>query len=268
MIRTLLALTLLLTFALVNANWEGCGSGKVIKGEKTYICLIISDIEDWNGSAENGDVVYYRYLFRPTVDDFTKLSLQDSWILPGSSSDCQNCGSDNDVGCPSCKDTLLRNFTNPAVHVQSIQSISYIRRYRGEHGGVHRTFPYMTAIINVDKGEITGITWDEGCTFCNDAQCTPNTYNFNGALQESGPKSCYLDDTDCTNGDLVAESCPLQVYAVWSGTDADGNYLKSSELRFSEFKSMSLTNWADKIKTKYEEVKDYAEYEEGGDSSV
>lgn len=89
----------------------------------------------------------------------------------------------------------------------------------------------MTAIIEVDMGVISGITWDEGCTFCNDDQCTPNTYDFNGALYESGPKACYMDDTDCMNGDLVSDVCPLQVYAVWSGTDANGDYLKSSELR-------------------------------------
>lgn len=43
MIRTLLALTLLLTFALVNANWEGCGSGKVIKVKTANaICGLIN----------------------------------------------------------------------------------------------------------------------------------------------------------------------------------------------------------------------------------
>lgn len=119
----------------------------------------------------------------------------------------------------------------------------------------------MTAIVTVDIGDITGITWDEGCTFCTDATCAPNTYDFAGELYPAGPKACYLDDTECANGASVSEVCPLSVYVVWTGTDADGDYLTSSEMRFSNFKGYSLTNFAENARKKYEDVRSYTDYE-------
>jgi hypothetical protein len=190
-------------------------------------------------------------------------------VVQGGDQNCQNCGIvPYPETCKSCEDNLLRNFTNPSVHVESLGELSFIRRYRGFDNGVPRTFPYMTAIITVDMGEITGITWDEGCTFCTESECVDNTYDFTGAQKVGGGKACYVDDTTCVNGDTVSEVCPLQIYTVWTGTDADGNFLKSAELRFSQFKSYSLTNWADALQSKYEEVKSYSEYEEEAANEV
>ncbi|GMI41625.1 hypothetical protein TrCOL_g11903 [Triparma columacea] len=262
----------LLLFAAGEASGEDfCGpsTAKVIKGQRTYLCLVLADLENWNGSADSGDVHYRRFSFRPVVDDFAKIEVKDSWIKQGGDTNCQNCGvTPYPEACKSCEDNLLRNFTNPSVHVESINKVSYIRKYRGSDNGVPRTFPYMTAIITVDMGTITGITWDEGCTFCLESECVENTYEFTGALKEGGGKACYLDDTTCINGDEVSEVCPLQVYAVWTGTDADGSYLKSAEVRFSQFKSYSMTSWADSLKNKYEEVKSYSEYDDEDSNGV
>ena len=197
------------------------------------------------------------------------LPQKTAWIKQGGDTNCQNCGvTPYPEACKSCEDNLLRNFTNPSVHVESIDKVSYIRKYRGYDNGVPSTFPYMTAIITVDMGTITGITWDEGCTFCLESECVENTYEFTGALKEGGGKACYLDDTTCINGNEVSEVCPLQVYAVWTGTDADGSYLKSAEVRFSQFKSYSMTSWADSLKNKYEEVKSYSEYDDEDSNGV
>ena len=75
----LLSLTLSLTAA---ASWKGCyeegeTKAKVFKGEKTPICLLISDQSDWKE-----ETLYYRFFFTPNVDEFTKLDVAD----------CKYCG--------------------------------------------------------------------------------------------------------------------------------------------------------------------------------
>jgi hypothetical protein len=121
----------------------------------------------------------------------------------------------------------------------------------------------MTAIIDVEDGDIQSITWDQGCTFCADSECIDSSFDFAGDAVDNGDKSCMVNDDDCiggASGEEVGSQCPLQVYVVWTGTDADGNYLRSSELKFSNFKSYSLLNFADSLENQWEEVKDYSEY--------
>jgi hypothetical protein len=144
-----------------------------------------------------------------------------------------------------------------------MQGTSFIRRYRGKSSaGEHVTFPYMTAIINVDEGDVTSITWDTGCVFCNPSECVDNEFNFDGTATSSPSQACQLPDSDClaATGDAVATNCPLQLYVVWTGTDADGQYLTSSEMRFSSYKSYSVGSFVDGVKDKYDDVKSAACY--------
>ena len=154
-----------------------------------------------------------------------------------------------------------------SVILQSITGTSFIRRYRGKSStGSYVTFPYMTAIITVESGDVKSITWDTGCVFCNPSECVDNEYGFDGDATSDPGKSCMVPDADCHNGDDVAANCPLQLYVVWTGTDADGQYLTSSEMRFSNYKSYSVTSFLDNVEKNYEKVKDAACYacEENG----
>ena len=72
-----LTLTSLQITNVIAADWKGCypegeSSGKVFTGEKTPVCLVISDQASWEE-----ETVYYRFLFTPNVDEFTKLDVQD-----------------------------------------------------------------------------------------------------------------------------------------------------------------------------------------------
>ena len=99
----------------------------------------------------------------------------------------------------------------------------------------------MTAIIDVEDGVVRGITWDDACIFCPEAECVANTYNFDGSLataeQTSQPvDGCYIPDEQCRAFALDGNAlCNLKLFVVWSGTDVDGNVLLSSSSRFSMF---------------------------------
>ena len=116
------------------------------------------------------------------------------------------------------------------MHVESEGQISYQKRYRTTLSGDKAvTFPMNVAIVNVEMGEVTGITWDYGCFNCGADTCTKNTYNYKGATHE-GEDECYMEDADCNSN-----KCDMVVYVVWSGTDVNGNYLLSQQKRLSNF---------------------------------
>jgi len=246
-------LNLFLLFLLPSSHyasttWNGCGSEKIVSGQPTSVCVVLSDSTSWESSSPQN---YARYQFTPVADTFARLSIADSWV--GLRSDSN--------------DLLLANYTNPSVHVESLTSLSYVKRYRGildDTSNTEVTWPYMTAIVNVDMGEITGITWDDGCYFCEDSSCADNTYDFKGARVTDGKladKNCYVRDEACKGeGGKIAENCPLSVYAVWTGTDANGKYLKSAEMRFSQYKSYSVMDFIKDSESKFEEAKDFANY--------
>ena len=129
---------------------------------------------------------------------------------------------------------LHSSLTHDALH-----RLSFLRRYIDFP--LQRIYPFLTAIINVDKGNILGITWDDACVFCEMSECQSNTYNFDGSVataeQAKQPlDGCYLTREECRGFAASGNTlCDLKLYVVWTGTDADGNALLSSDSRFSMF---------------------------------
>jgi hypothetical protein len=96
--------------------------------------------------------------------------------------------------------------------------------------------------LDVKKGIVQGIAWDDACVFCTKNRCLENMYNFDGqvANSESGIRSpnkgCYFTEEECNkiaaNGGV---DCDVTIYVVWTGTDAKGRSFQSSGKRFSAF---------------------------------
>jgi hypothetical protein len=109
-------------------------------------------------------------------------------------------------------------------------------------------YPYLTAIIDLKRGVVAGITWDDGCLFCSDEICLENTYDFNGnpgTQQEFGQptKGCYITQPECATYMLEGQPrCDITVHVVWTGDDADGRAMQSSAFRFSAFPEQELAN--------------------------
>jgi hypothetical protein len=88
--------------------------------------------------------------------------------------------------------------------------------------------PYWTIIINVNKGKITGISWDDGCFTCSGAACIDST---------CGQKAIFgAGDNFC---DTPPNDCGVKLYVGWSGTDNNNNYLMSSGMKLSQFTKYS-----------------------------
>lgn len=208
-----------------SSSWQGCidpnnpdlEDNLVSLGKRTTICIVVSQGGNWG----NGNL-YSRWVFQPIADEYSRFVIKSSYA--------------NLVKNPN-------NFYYPAVsvHVESQQSLSFIRRYFDDSHFQSWVFPYLTAIVSVKNGVITGITWDESCAFCDESRCVENTYDFSGKnVTESTysvpSKSCYFTKAECDNLVASGEStCALGIYFVWTGTDKDKKVLRSVDARFGAF---------------------------------
>lgn len=176
---------------------------KVTKGEKTYVCLNVND--------------KLRTVFMPVADQFTVLRMTDSW-----------------------NDTRIGGSTDGAY--LTVSSGAFRTFYKLYSSAAGRVYSYVTAIISVKQGVIQGVTWDDGCYFCDAATCEPNLYRFatnvSSQLGDQG-YTCYNSmETTCKSEN--SSICDLTVYVGWTGTDSKGNYLSSAGMRMSQFKKYSI----------------------------
>ncbi|KAK1735325.1 hypothetical protein QTG54_013939 [Skeletonema marinoi] len=189
-------------------------TSRVEIGQNTTVCLYTGPDGDWNSNIQ-----YKRFSVNLVADEFA------NYKVPGSYSAI--------VG---------GNFFNgnaTQIFAASQSALSFQRRYYD--ATTNFIFPYLTIIVDVVDGVVRGIAWDDACVFCEKKQCLPNTYNFDGteatSEQASQPTNgCYLTKAICEGFQATgSDACDLKLYVVWTGTDVNGNVLKSSDSRFSAF---------------------------------
>lgn len=220
----LVAIIVLLSFTTVHGCLPlgGVNAG-VTQNQGTYVCVVVSTPR-WEDGTSN----FSRVAFTPKVDKFARLQFSDTF------SNISTHGVTNLYG------------PNVAVHVESMGVTSFQKLYRQEDP-LGRTFSVLTAIINLERGVVTGITFDNGCVLCdNSDRCVENTYDFLGEPYAGvgATSDCFLTDAECgVNAAADPKACQLSVYVTWTGTDAKGNFLTSSSRRFSLFSSYSVNSY-------------------------
>jgi len=160
--------------------------------------------------------------------------------------------------------------------------ISYTPTGTGGAVATIDTIPVFTAIINVERGVVTGVAWDDGCFFCadNGPDCMASALDANATgpfttLGDAGLRGCRQTNDACyastspvkttstnvttsqvvngvtvnvtsaassTNSTLPDTGCDLKVFFVWTGTDRNKNALKSSAKRFSRFRQYGVAS--------------------------
>jgi len=212
-------------------GWQGCndpvtGYQLVTIGQPTTICVVLANSPNWTEKMQ-----YMRLNFQPIADEYSRFHVPQSY---------QQLVSETETG-------LTRVFWgNVTVHVESQQALSYQKWY---FDGGSTVFPFMTAIIDVKDGVVTGITWDDGCLFCAANDCQPTLYDFEGnlATEEEARQpigGCGVLTPECAALNENGVGCDLLIYTVWTGTDSQGKDFRSSAYRFSAFPAQS---WTDRI---------------------
>lgn len=103
----------------------------------------------------------------------------------------------------------------------------------------------LTLFLNITQ-IVQGIAWDDACVFCSNNRCKENTFNFNGspASLSEPTKGCYLTREQCDKiHSKNGSDCDLTIHLVWTGTDLAGNYLTSSNNRFSSFQPKQIQDF-------------------------
>jgi len=193
-------------------------------GQPTTICLVLANDEDWSTQMK-----YMRLNFSPIADTYSRFHVPQSF--------------DQLIQSPTS--ALATTFPNNiSVHTESQSALSFQKLY---YNGIDRVFPFLTAIISVNEGVVTGITWDNACVFCSPDECIDNTYGYDGVLatsEEAQQKvgACSVPIEQCRLSESA--ECDLMLYVVWTGTDSNGKDFMSSASRFSAFPKQS---WGDMI---------------------
>jgi len=211
-------------------TWSGCvdpqlGAQPVTIGKPTTVCLVLANNGDWSTAVD-----YLRLNFQPTADEYSRFRVPRSFQQL--------------VGAPA--NSLSKIFDgNITVHAESQTALSFQKTYYDV--GNNTIFPYLTAVVTVNEGNVTGITWDDACVFCNSDECVDNTFNYDGSLataEQAQQKvgSCPMTVDECNLSDSA--ECDLMLYVVWTGTDSEGRDFTSSANRFSAFPKQS---WSDRL---------------------
>jgi len=104
----------------------------------------------------------------------------------------------------------------------------------------------FTAVVNVDKGNITSIEWDDdGCKGCNEGYYVGFKPACNcGLAYDTYSSECLnanvtdIDSTVSGHQDV----CDMKVYLVWAGTDQNGEKMQSLSFAPSQFAKYSAIN--------------------------
>ena len=143
--------------------------------------------------------------------------------------------------CDTLTDLTLILSLSITVFFWGLSSVSFQKLYVNITKEL--VYPQLTAIIDVEMGDVVGISWDDGCIFCGSSECDENTFNFQGEsstpIDDAG--SCG-ETVDFCRDSLARESgeCDLMLYVVWTGTDSNGRAFKSAAYRFSAFPKQEL----------------------------
>ncbi|RLN66422.1 hypothetical protein BBJ28_00016532 [Nothophytophthora sp. Chile5] len=232
----------------------------VVKGEVTYVCINVND--------------QYRTVFTPVADKFTVLRITD----------CKCPQVDicivfvplltlRRLSFAAWNDTRIGGSAVSAF--LTVSSLKYRSNYKLYSSAITGRFsPYMTAIISVKKGVVQGVSWDDGCFFCDAEMCDYNLYSkpeeTSAARLAGEGKTCYSLEESCDGYDSstatagsatnssssdsgvdvgsttnssstnTTVSCDITVYVGWTGTDRNGDYLGSASLRVSQFTKYSV----------------------------
>ena len=219
------------------------GSSPIVVGENAYICITFND--------------KIRLPFLVEIDKMTSIGLGGSYT-----SDEQFTFEGNgqwsvfDISASGGEDSVSKSSRK-------------IYKYPGLNG--NRVMNVYTAIIHVNMGVVTGISWDDGCFFCSLTTCDSSTALITGTnstitgyeqldasrteLVDLFGENCYTPVSGSGNCEQICTSgkaceCDLSVYVVWTGTDVNGKYMKSAGLRFSRFESFSLNTLYASAKTR------------------
>lgn len=210
---------------------------KVTIGEPCYLCL------RFNNRTQ--------VVTTPIVDDFTQLSIEKS-------NDFMPDGTGYfDIATEQWSEEFPDNRSDDViitVHpVVNDKTAGFWKTYKKWAVGTEvKTFNVITAIVIVDKGDIIDITYDDGCFFCDpndDTVCLLDTFSQNppSIIQDEDYKNCGLDVSTCDSS-----NCDLNFYVVWTGTDANGEFMRSAGMRFSRFRSFGVEGLYSAAKEKVE----------------
>lgn len=144
--------------------------------------------------------------------------------------------------------TLLQaefdGFTTPAVRRTFVPDVD-AQSVTGLTNEQRRVVSFYTLIIELDRGKVSQMFWQDGCYGCGgDGNCwvkepnpAPGMPIHNHSWCTNAYSLCSIVDGGAAN----SVSCNIKIYLAWQGTDEKGNYLMSAQTTIKNFLQFSLS---------------------------
>eukprot|EP01038_Epipyxis_sp_PR26KG_P008170 gene8170-11055_t len=138
--------------------------------------------------------------------------------------------------------------TTAVILKRNMEKNIFDHRSLVESASSHKTYPLLMAVIEVVKGKVKSIVWDNNCHWCHSSRCEANTFDYDENVVNERGQNCWINDEECvaidhSNTNVTTNRlCELNVYIVWTGSDSSGQNFRSSAARFSRLSTTQLTN--------------------------
>ena len=207
------------------------GMEDILRGKEHHVCFTL------NGSE--------RSVFHPKVDEYGRYTYSNRILSPTPFHSVVYERVRTNATSPVYVQLSVSSYDASGEKIVTANSVPKL--YTGLSHSNH-FFTYLTAVINVEKGVVKSISWDDGCLTCFASGCGQNSViTTEGRLHlisESDTRyrayrgnNCFQVSTDCAEG---KKNCDLTIFLVWEGSDKKGRVFHSSNLRLSRFQSGSL----------------------------
>ncbi|KAA0157437.1 hypothetical protein FNF27_00679 [Cafeteria roenbergensis] len=213
--------------------------GKITIGEKAYLCITI------NGKS--------RALFDPVADKYSafRLASSRSSLPAGTPLIAQGTGASVDPNSTLPDGEYFMLFDVAVGSIRALPQKMYQRiTVSGGSAVATTTIPVFTVVVAVEQGVPQSVVYDDGCYFCDEAgaSCVGNVFvNSTSTVPNtagSAFRSC-ASPTQCTS--TSGGDCDLKIFVTWTGTDANGAYFESANMRFSRFRQFGVGQYYDDV---------------------
>jgi hypothetical protein len=118
----------------------------------------------------------------------------------------------------------------------------------------------MSLVVNLHKGKMFGLSWDNACKSCGPNRCMIPSTSFDLNTSMEGPYKftdgiCGQETAKCEASSSEESLCDMVVLVTFAGTDNDGRNLLTAGMRLSKFSGHTMKTMYETMDDNYNDIR-------------